>query len=326
MTDGNGELRPGERIEIEDNLCTPEMVHVFDERDVNAIKAALAAKRPLLLRGDPGTGKSQTAVAATVALKRAFLSFVVSARTEAQDLLWHFDAVARLACAQLAHALGGAAVDRERIEAELADRNFVHPGCLWWAFDWKDARKQAALIGQKEPKLLPGTSPENGTVVLVDEIDKAETDVPNGLLEALGASSFRPQGRDEPVEVTGSPPLVIITTNEERALPDAFVRRCLVHNLRLPDDDPKQFKELLVARAKAHFGKEPQHVYDKAADMLLRDRATAKSQQVRPIPGQAEYLDLVRAVLKLAGDDITAQNYWLGEVGRFTLVKHVSAS
>jgi MoxR-like ATPase len=80
------------------------------------------------------------------------------------------------------------------------------------------------LIGVPPPPQLDGGDPANGCVVLIDEIDKAEADVPNGLLEALGAGCFNPQGRSAPVTAGDIAPLVVITTNEERALPDAFQR------------------------------------------------------------------------------------------------------
>ena len=87
----------------------------------------------------------------------------------------------------------------------------------------------------------------NGCVVLIDEIDKAESDVPNGLLEALGSGRFTPLGQTEAVEVRGEPPLVVITTNEERVLPNAFLRRCLVLELKLPRDDPGLIEHLIGA-------------------------------------------------------------------------------
>src|SRR5208337_5088308 len=95
---------------------------------------------------------------------------------------------------------------------------------------------------------------ENGCVVLIDEIDKADTDVPKGLLEALGSGEFTPLGSSKPIKVAGEPPLVIITTNEERVLPNAFLRRCLVLELKLPGDDSRLIAHL-IKRAGVHFPK-----------------------------------------------------------------------
>ena len=302
--------------------AAPEQVHVFSQQEIDAIDAALAARRPLLVRGEPGIGKSQLARAAAVDLGRAYVQHVVDSRTESRDLLWHFDAVARLADAQLKGALREVK-SRRRSDShqELAVENYLHPRALWWAFDWESARKQAIKARRPdEPPQLPGCDPRNGCVVLIDEIDKAETDVPNGLLEALGAGRFTPQGLTEPVMATGEPPLVIITTNEERALPDAFIRRCLVLHLRLPDRDDELINHL-VKRAEAHFDGADSDLLRKAAELLVQDRRKAEQERWLPLPGQAEYLDLVRAVLDLESDP-EGQITLLDQVSRYVLKKH----
>ena len=219
----------------------PAGVHLFDEKSKWAIKSALAANRPLLVRGEPGVGKSQLAHAAAVAIERPFLSLVVNARTESQDLLYAFDAVHRLAQAQICKAIEG-----QKPEELLAENKFVHPGKLWWAFNWKDALDQAGIVHQAEPDRPKKWKHGDGVVLLIDEIDKAESDVPNGLLEALGSHSFPVRGRKEPVAIVGKAPLVVITTNEDRVLPNAFVRRCLVLHIELPEGEA--LKELLVQR------------------------------------------------------------------------------
>jgi MoxR-like ATPase len=140
---------------------------------------------------------------------------------------------------------------------------------------------------------------------LIDEIDKADTDVPNGLLEALGAGQFSPQGRAEPVRIVEPFPLVVVTTNEERVLPAAFVRRCFVLHLGLPDDQEELMK-LLIERAKVHFpkaGNGREGLFRKAAKLIADERANARERFVKPLPGQAEFLDLVRAVLELGKSD-----------------------
>ena len=138
------------------------------------------------------------------------------------------------------------------LRERLAVGNYVRPGPLWWAFDWEDACEQANRTRTPFPSCDPPADPRNGCVVLIDEIDKAESDVPNGLLEALGSGRFTPLGQTEPVEVRGEPPLVVITTNEERVLPNAFLRRCLVLELKLPEDDSGLIAHL-IARAAVHF-------------------------------------------------------------------------
>jgi MoxR-like ATPase len=319
----------------------PEAVHQFEARQVRAVNAALAARRPLLVRGEPGIGKSQLARAAAAALGRAFVAHTVDARTESRDLLWHFDAVARLAEAQLVGAMRGvvwatrqdatrpledkdAAAEREDLHEQLAVRRFLHPRVLWWAFNWKGAEEQGALVHVLSPPQPDGGRPEEGCVVLIDEIDKAEADVPNGLLEALGAGCFYPQGSSEPVTAKGVAPLVIITTNEERALPDAFVRRCLVLHLRLPSD-PLELAERLIGRGQAHFGRRASaKVLSRAAELLVADRELARENHWLPLPGQAEYLDLVRAVITRERT-AKAQEGLLDSVAEFVLKKHPDA-
>ena len=303
----------------------PELVHVFAAREIEAINAALAARRPLLVRGEPGIGKSQLARAAAAVLGRAFVQYVVDAHTESRDLLWHYDAVARLADAQLIRALGEG---EQSAGTRLAVQNYLHPRVLWWAFDWPDAEIQAGLVGEPTPQQLDGGNPANGCLVLIDEIDKAETDVPNGLLEALGAACFTPPGRPKPVTATGEPPLVIITTNEERALPDPFLRRCLVLHLRLPADREALIAHL-VARGQAHFPNADITMLRQAAELLFQDRDTAKREHWLPLPGQAEYLDLVRAVIALSEADLhqpkRAPEAILAEVAGYVLEKHPDA-
>jgi MoxR-like ATPase len=291
-------------------------VHLFDEESILAVNAALAARRPLLVRGEPGTGKSQLARAAAQALHRLFVSKVVDVHTEARDLLWSFDAVARLAEAQLA---GSARSQEEaRVAREQLDESrFVAPGPLWWAFNAATARAQAELAGAP---LLEGGKPGEGAVLLVDEIDKADAAVPNGLLEALGDGEFPVQGHSN-VRMTGAPPLVIVTTNEERALPDAFLRRCLVRHLALPKDG-KELIDLLVKRGKAHFQECADSVLLETANLLAKDRANMIERSLSP-PGQAEYLDLLRAVTELATSE-EQQLALLKRIAPFALRKHPS--
>ena len=318
-------IQEGEQVDLPGRGSRPHQVHVFDWDVIRAVNAALAARRPLLVRGEPGIGKSQLARAAAKHLRRVYVQYVVDARTESRDLLWHYDAVARLADAQLAGALG----DRSKaVRNRLMVRNYLHPGPLWWAFDWNGALQQAKTVGDVRPPQEDGEqgppSPVNGCVVLIDEIDKAESDVPNGLLEALGAGEFTPLGASGPVIAGDPPPLVIITTNNERALPDAFLRRCLVLHLTLPDDETA-LKEVLVCRGKRHFPDADATVLNEAAQQLYLDRKQAKDNRRYPLPGQAEYLDLLRAVLALNANDPAGQMETLRTIAKYALRKHPDA-
>ena len=324
--------RHGESLTLPGPRAAPEQVHCFDQSEIDAVHAALAARRPLLVRGEPGVGKTQLARALALDLGMAYVQHVIDSRTESRDLLWHFDAVGRLADAQLRGALAGqcgggdpaaiAAASAALQEALAVDR-YLYPGALWWAFDWAGARDRAQARGRPLPEPLPGCDPANGVVVLIDEIDKAESDVPNGLLEALGAGCFTPQGMTNPVVMQGPTPLVVITTNEERSLPDAFLRRCLVLVLALPTD-AQALEDHLAARAQAHFPAADAAVLRAAAQQLVADREAAGRAHWRPLPGQAEYLDLVRAVLEL-GATPAEQLDLLKTIGRYVLQKHLGS-
>lgn len=306
-------------------------VHVFDEHTVNAINTALAVKRPLLVRGEPGIGKTELARAAAMALGRAYVSYAVDIHTEPRDLQWELDSVARLADAQAGqsvepvHEDGGAGQAASRGGGRAIPlRKYLVPGPLWWAYQWDHAARVAREAGRGAPPVPEGCHPANGVVVLIDEIDKADASVPNGLLEALGAGQFQPQGLDEPV-VGGDPkPLVVITSNEERALPDAFVRRCLTLFLTFPRERQKRIK-FLVERAKSNrqvFRMLKTEHFKQAAEMLVDDRETAERHHWTPLPGQAEFFDMLRGLDGLAGVNGYSVDELMGRIRQFTYRKH----
>jgi MoxR-like ATPase len=292
---------PGEIIHIPGTGSWKSTPHEFEEEGIWAINAALAAERPLLIRGLPGTGKSQLARAAAAALNRLFIYHVVRAGTGAQDLQYHYDAVARLGDAQTL----ACRAKISNVEKELAPSNYLSPGPLWWTFDWGFAdevyEKGSRLI--EKPERSDDWHPEQGVVLLIDEIDKADADLPNGLLEILGNGSFSVPYLNRAVgSKEGSTlPLVIITTNEERELPSAFVRRCMVLHLELPEKDGELI-DFLVKRGEVHFSKlRGKKVMQRSAQMLAESRTQAKTQGL-PLPGQAEYLDMLRAIDRLESD------------------------
>jgi MoxR-like ATPase len=303
-----------EPVKLQTAPGQPEQVHVFDETSMNAVNAALAVRRPLLLLGEPGTGKSQLARAAAKQLGRAYVQRVVEARTEAQDLIWHFDAVSRLAEAQLAGALKNESLIAVR--QRLQPSRFVAPGPLWWALNWASAEHQARLARVPTPHLPDAGDPAKGCVLLIDEIDKGEPELPNGLLEVLGSGEFTPPGCRVPIQATDITPLIIITSNEERALPPAFLRRCLALRLALPKDR-EALVTLLVGRARAHFPNADDAVLTRAAEQVAKDREAASTQTFRP--GQAEYLDLIRALVTRAGDDRAKQSALFDSIAPYIL-------
>ncbi len=296
--------------------------HVLDRRSRLAINAALATGRPLLVRGEPGVGKSQLARAAAKALDRIPLHHAVDARTEPRDLLYTVDAVARLAEAQVIGAIRDG--ERADVAARLAVGNFVHPGVLWWAFDWEGASAQCARAkgqAQRRPDGLPGGA---GVVLLIDEIDKADSAIPNALLDALGHRSFDVPDCGTVAMKDDAEPLVVITTNEERSLPDAFLRRCFVLHLDLPDDpdgvDTTGVVGALIARGEAHFPDCRPAIRERAAELIARRRLEMRRDRM-PAPGVAEYIDLVDAVLSQRGDTDQALAL-LDDLKPYVLHKH----
>jgi MoxR-like ATPase len=294
----------------------PETVHLFDEDSKWAVQTALAANRPLLISGEPGIGKSQLSRAVAAYFRVPFLPFVVNARSECSDLLYQADPVSRLAQAQVLDQ-----TDDQNWRDLLAEERFVRPGPLWWAFDWKSARRQAkkwcrscGATGASdnsaecceaccEPshKHLDGWAPGDGCVVLIDEIDKADSEFANGLLESLGNIGFDVIPARQAVSLAGRPPLIAITTNQERELPAAFIRRCLVLNVGFPPDPKQTPEDFLKKRGEVHFGDSiDDAVYHKAAELVLEERDRQKDALHRP--GAAEYLDILRALRSLYGD------------------------
>jgi MoxR-like ATPase len=327
----NGTTALNADLQLLENLSTQELpahgswpvaIHHFDEFSLYAIRTALAARRPLLLRGEPGTGKSQLARAVAYALGRLFVYEVINAHTESQDLLWRFDAVARLAEAQ---ALQGQQLDAAQRGKLLDSQRYISPGAIWWALDWTSAEKVYTDSQYKlfKPEAPPQWHAEHGSVLLIDEIDKAGLELPNSLLEMLGNNAVQiPWLKTAIGSGMAKPPLVIITTNEERELPAAFVRRCLVLQLDLPKEETR-FIQLMTLRAQLHFNNRcPPEIYEQAAKLLWRERDKAARIGLCTPPGQAEYLDLLRALIELAAHDPQKQAEMLDTISCYALRKY----
>jgi MoxR-like ATPase len=166
-----------------------------------AVNAALALERPLLIKGEPGTGKTMLALEVAQALKRPLFEWHVKSTTKAQHGLYEYDAVSRLRDSQLG-------------DPKVKDiSNYIVQGMLWKAFE----------------------SPQPA-VLLIDEVDKADIEFPNDLLRELDRMEFYVYETQQLVKAKQRP-LVIITSNNEKELPDAFLRRCFFHYIRFPDPD-----------------------------------------------------------------------------------------
>jgi MoxR-like ATPase len=178
--------------------------YVADKDLMVAVNASIALERPLLVKGEPGTGKTELARQVAAALGLDLIEWHVKSTTKAQQGLYEYDAVSRLRDSQLG-------------DARFNDiRNYIKKGKLWEAFS----------AGRK-------------VVLLIDEIDKADIEFPNDLLQELDKMEFFVYETGETIRADVRP-IVIITSNNEKELPDAFLRRCFFHYIRFPDTDTLQ--------------------------------------------------------------------------------------
>lgn len=287
----NVELASGDRF--------PAAGHYWSQPEIDALIFAFAARRPLLVRGEAGSGKSQIARAAARHLSGGEpLVEVIHPRFEALDLLYRVDVVERLADAQIQ-------------QLDQTNQKYVKPGRLW----------QALQCLQDQADAIP--------VLLIDEIDKADADLPNALLDVLGNRSFEvPPLADLTVRAPERRwPLIVITTNEERELPPAFIRRCAVLNLNPPKRDDA-FKHWLIERGRVHRHLAiTEEACALAAEQVLADRKVAESAGY-PKVGLAEYIDLLTALHELTEtikdhqERRQSQIDWLQRLGAYALVKH----
>jgi MoxR-like ATPase len=217
-----------------------------------AVNAALALQRPLLIKGEPGTGKTMLAEEVAAALNRPLLQWHIKSTTKAHQGLYEYDAVSRLRDSQLG-------------DEKVRDiSHYIVKGVLWRAFE------------ADEP-----------VVVLIDEIDKADIEFPNDLLRELDRMEFHVYETRQTIQARHRP-LIIITSNNEKDLPDAFLRRCFFHYISFPDRDTMRS---IVA---VHYPNIKQDVLGAALNTFfaLRDAPGLKKK-----PSTSEFLDWLRLLM-----------------------------
>lgn len=229
--------------------------YVASEQLMSAVNIAMALEKPLLIKGEPGTGKTMLAQAVSNALNRRLIIWNIKSTTKAQDGLYVYDVVQRLYDSQF----GG---------ADVADiKRYVKLGKLGEAF-----------------------SAEEDVILLIDEIDKADIEFPNDLLWELDRMEFHIPETGETITARKRP-VVIITSNAEKELPDAFLRRCVFHYIEFPS------QELMADIVRVHFPNLEQNVLNAALAAFYRIRQLPALQKK---PATSELVDWIRA-LTLSG-------------------------
>ncbi|MFT3803375.1 MAG: MoxR family ATPase [Burkholderiaceae bacterium] len=217
-----------------------------------AVNAAITLQRPLLIKGEPGTGKTMLAEEVAHALDMPLLQWHIKSTTKAQQGLYEYDAVSRLRDSQLGD---------ERVKDI---HNYIVKGVLWQAF-----------------------SSERPVVLLIDEIDKADIEFPNDLLRELDRMEFYVYETRELIKAVHRP-VVIITSNNEKELPDAFLRRCFFHYIKFPDRDTMQ------AIVDVHYPGLKKTLLKEAMDIFfqIRDLPGLKKK-----PSTSELLDWLKLLM-----------------------------
>ena len=217
-----------------------------------AVNAAITLERPLLIKGEPGTGKTMLAEEVANSLGKSLIRWHVKSTTKAQQGLYEYDAVSRLRDSQLGDA---------RVEDI---NNYIKRGVLWDAFEAKEK-----------------------PVLLIDEVDKADIEFPNDLLLELDKMEFYVYETKQNI-VAKERPIVIITSNNEKDLPDAFLRRCFFHYIRFPDE------ETMKSIIEVHFPKIKKKLVDSALKSFFEVREVPG---IKKKPSTSELLDWIKLLM-----------------------------
>lgn len=232
--------------------------YVVTKELMNAVNVSIALQKPLLIKGEPGTGKTMLAEAISKSLGMELIIWGIKSTTKAQEGLYVYDTVQRL-------------YDSQFGEGNVADiKQYIKLGKLGEAFN---SDKQVVL--------------------LIDEIDKADLEFPNDLLWELDKMEFYINETKETIK-TKHRPIVIITSNAEKELPDAFLRRCIFHYIEFPD------QEKMAEIIKVHFGDIDRKLQEKALEAFYEIR---KMDAIQKKPSTSELLDWIQALM-ISGVDI----------------------
>ena len=217
-----------------------------------AVNAAINLEKPLLVKGEPGTGKTELARQIAKSLKLEIIEWSIKSTTKAQQGLYEYDAVTRLRDSQL---------NKDKIDNIS---NYIKKGKIWSSFET-----------------------ENRSVLLIDEIDKADIEFPNDLLQELDKMEFYVYETGEVIKAKKRP-IVIITSNNEKELPEAFLRRCFFHYIKFPDLDT------LTKIVNVHFPNIKKHLLDSALKIFFEIRDV---QGLKKKPSTSEALDWIKLLL-----------------------------
>ena len=226
--------------------------YVASEELMRAVNIAMVLQKPLLIKGEPGTGKTMLAEAISQALGKKLIIWNIKSTTKAQDGLYVYDVVQRLYDSQF----GGEGVD--------------------------DIEKYVKL-----GKLGEAFTADDQVILLIDEIDKADLEFPNDLLWELDRMEFHIPETGRTVTARHRP-IVIITSNAEKELPDAFLRRCVFHYIEFPD------RELMAEIVNVHFQDLDQHLLDQVLEAFYRIRSLP---QIKKKPSTSEIIDWIQALI-----------------------------